>query len=120
MTTSSSGLTSQIIFDDEIDVNLNKKPISVPSPSPYWGEWKPWSDCTHKCYGTQYRTRGVWHHNVPECNSFEACATPDMGWDRQVCNKVCYNGGVYSPGYPCRCRPGSKGRCCDTGNTDKF
>ncbi|XP_041379703.1 protein crumbs homolog 1-like, partial [Gigantopelta aegis] len=78
----------------------------------YWDPWKPWSECTARCYGTQYRTRGVWHDNVPECDSFEACASNDMGSESQTCNKVC-NNGVYN-GYPCRCHLGWKGRCCDT------
>ncbi|XP_041368178.1 CUB and sushi domain-containing protein 2-like [Gigantopelta aegis] len=37
-----------------------------------------------------------------------------MGWDRQTCNEVCYNGGVHNSWpYPCACSPGWKGRCCD-------
>ncbi|XP_041369827.1 sushi, von Willebrand factor type A, EGF and pentraxin domain-containing protein 1-like [Gigantopelta aegis] len=79
----------------------------------YWGEWDPWSKCTARCYGRQYRKRSVWHHNTDECDTYQTCATFEAGTERRTCNKVCYNDGVYSPGVPCGCRPGWRGRCCD-------
>ena len=79
--------------------------------------WATWSDCTERCYGRRQRSRQVEHTIKSGCEEFTDCASNDMGWDYQTCNKVCYNGGSYS-GWrlvPCHCTPGWHGRCCDSG-----
>lgn len=78
----------------------------------YWGAWDAWSQCSASCGGGhRYRTRKVWHRDVPECDGFTKCASNDMGDDYDyACNAVCYHG-TYSSGR-CRCPTGWYGRCC--------
>ncbi|OWF52999.1 Sushi, nidogen and EGF-like domain-containing protein 1 [Mizuhopecten yessoensis] len=75
-------------------------------------EWKSWSQCTASCGGGyQTRERLVWHHIRPECTTFEDCASNDMGYERQQCNRICYNGGTMGS-WSCTCPAGWRGTCC--------
>ena len=87
-----------------------------------WEPWAAWSSCTATCGGgTQDRDRMVWKYITPNCEGFEACASNDMGWERQACNTQCFNGGTfhtysrtYSSHYGyCSCPVGKIGSCCE-------
>ena len=81
-----------------------------------WDTWEAWSSCTATCGGgTQKRSRAVWSLDTPDCEGFEACATPGSGWQTQACNTQCFNGGSFISfgdyGF-CSCPAGKKGICC--------
>lgn len=78
-----------------------------------WLPWEAWSQCSASCGGGyRYRTRKVWHYKYrPGCETFETCASNDMGSEYDyACNAVCDHG-TYSGGW-CRCPAGWHGRCC--------
>lgn len=82
-----------------------------------WDAWSAWSQCSKSCGGgTQERNRKVWSKDIPECDSFENCATPGSGWDRTACNTHCEHGGTFQQfgtfGF-CSCPKGLKGSCCE-------
>ncbi|KAH3713149.1 neurogenic locus notch homolog protein 3-like [Dreissena polymorpha] len=85
----------------------------------YWGTWEAWSTCTKSCGGGyQKRMRKVGADDVPECGVFENCASNDMGWDYQACNRQCSHGGTFqsSSGFFsgfCSCAAGFHGPCCE-------
>nr|XP_022286589.1 sushi, nidogen and EGF-like domain-containing protein 1 isoform X1 [Crassostrea virginica] len=78
----------------------------------HWEQWTQWSQCSASCGGgKRYRTREVWHKNIPECMGFDKCASSDMGFYISTCNTICYNG---SPsGGLCSCQIGWHGKCCN-------
>ncbi|WAQ94731.1 SNED1-like protein [Mya arenaria] len=83
-----------------------------------WHDWKSWSSCTATCGGgKQERIRWVRFNDKPGCNGFEDCATNDSGWDNRICNANCENGGTIktygSTSAYCRCKTGTKGKCCE-------
>ncbi|XP_060063504.1 neurogenic locus notch homolog protein 1-like [Ylistrum balloti] len=60
-----------------------------------FNSWQSWSQCTAKCGGgSQRRERMVYLHTTLQCQTFEDCASNDMGFDYRDCNTICYNGGT--------------------------
>ena len=72
--------------------------------------WSNWSQCSHRCGGTQTRTRAV--------TLGAACggSCPYALSDTRPCNRDrCSNGGTPLWGH-CSCLPGYSGTCCEGGN----
>ncbi|CAG2209564.1 unnamed protein product [Mytilus edulis] len=55
--------------------------------------------------------RRVLFHNMSGCSKFTDCATNDMGFQYQDCNRICHNGGTYLS--YCKCPKRWHGSCCD-------
>lgn len=80
-----------------------------------WASWDGWSQCSASCGGGyRYRSRKVWiYKDRPGCDTFEDCASSDMGSDYDyACNAVCYHGTYSSDIRGCRCQTGWYGKCC--------
>ena len=75
-----------------------------------WGQWSPWSGCSHLCgnAGVMTRNRGIARH--PSCGG-AGCSGPSS--EAAACNRFCHNWGTPLPGTGiCICPEEYWGTCC--------